>query len=132
MRISDWSSDVCSSDLIVEGRSETEAAAGQRIVPKVEPLRRHGVLLDQLAVLSFVHRGKARQIRIGLAPGGIDHLQRFQDMSADIVGEAFARQPFHQRRLYVHRGAVAPPRSEERRVGNECVSTGRSRWSPYH
>src|SRR3546814_14138444 len=22
------------------------------------------------------------------------------------------------------------PRSEERRVGNECVSTGRSRWSP--
>src|SRR3546814_4381197 len=30
-------------------------------------------------------------------------------MSADMVGEAFARQPFHQRRLYVHRGAVAPP-----------------------
>src|SRR3546814_11563760 len=32
--------------------------------------------------------------------------------------------------------AVAPPsvsrRSEERRVGKECVSTCRSRWSPYH
>src|SRR3546814_15865096 len=29
----------------------------------------------------------------------------------------------------------SPPsikRSEERRVGKECVSTGRSRWSPYH
>src|SRR3546814_11997488 len=25
-----------------------------------------------------------------------------------------------------------PLRSEERRVGKECVSTGRSRWSPYH
>src|SRR3546814_15055700 len=25
-----------------------------------------------------------------------------------------------------------PARSEERRVGNECVSTCRSRWSPYH
>src|SRR3546814_7779606 len=25
-----------------------------------------------------------------------------------------------------------PPRSEERRVGKECVSTCRSRWSPYH
>src|SRR3546814_13297954 len=25
-----------------------------------------------------------------------------------------------------------PDRSEERRVGNECVSTCRSRWSPYH
>src|SRR3546814_3616385 len=23
-------------------------------------------------------------------------------------------------------------RSEERRVGKECVSTGKSRWSPYH
>src|SRR3546814_3581891 len=30
-------------------------------------------------------------------------------------------------------GKVAPPnRSEERRVGKECVSTCRSRWSPYH
>src|SRR3546814_11384239 len=28
--------------------------------------------------------------------------------------------------------AVAGQRSEERRVGKECVSTCRSRWSPYH
>src|SRR3546814_20916506 len=28
--------------------------------------------------------------------------------------------------------AEAAPRSEERRVGKECVSTCRSRWSPYH
>src|SRR3546814_12606729 len=27
---------------------------------------------------------------------------------------------------------AAPNRSEERRVGTECVSTCRSRWSPYH
>src|SRR3546814_5589770 len=27
---------------------------------------------------------------------------------------------------------VRPHRSEERRVGKECVSTCRSRWSPYH
>src|SRR3546814_7975039 len=26
----------------------------------------------------------------------------------------------------------APSRTEERRVGKECVSTCRSRWSPYH
>src|SRR3546814_12478517 len=31
----------------------------------------------------------------------------------------------------VHR-TVLPPRSEERRVGEECVSTGRSGCSPYH
>src|SRR3546814_18758922 len=29
-------------------------------------------------------------------------------------------------------GDVAPARSEERRVGKECVSTFRSRWSPDH
>src|SRR3546814_18964220 len=29
-------------------------------------------------------------------------------------------------------GAVRALRSEERRVGKECVSTCRSRWSPYH
>src|SRR3546814_10607486 len=28
--------------------------------------------------------------------------------------------------------AVGAARSEERRVGKECVSTCRSRWSPYH
>src|SRR3546814_9602351 len=30
-----------------------------------------------------------------------------------------------------HRDAVVPLRSEERRVGKECVSTCRFRWSPY-
>src|SRR3546814_4280980 len=29
-------------------------------------------------------------------------------------------------------GAAGGDRSEERRVGKECVSTCRSRWSPYH
>src|SRR3546814_14061152 len=31
-----------------------------------------------------------------------------------------------------HGTRLAPGRSEERRVGKECVSTCRSRWSPYH
>ena len=30
------------------------------------------------------------------------------------------------------RGEVQAGRSEERRVGKECVTTCRSRWSPYH
>src|SRR3546814_18260715 len=33
---------------------------------------------------------------------------------------------------YVGGATVPPLRSEERRVGKECVSTCRSRWSPYH
>src|SRR3546814_16222254 len=31
-----------------------------------------------------------------------------------------------------HPSILAAPRSEERRVGKECFSTCRSRWSPYH
>src|SRR3546814_18600989 len=30
------------------------------------------------------------------------------------------------------RKAFVQQRTEERRVGNECVGTGRSRWSPHH
>src|SRR3546814_18311610 len=33
--------------------------------------------------------------------------------------------------IEVHHQAVLPTRSEARRVGKECVSTCRSRWSPY-
>src|SRR3546814_12328747 len=33
---------------------------------------------------------------------------------------------------YVPNPRVGAMRSEERRVGKECVSTCRSRWSPYH
>src|SRR3546814_19083579 len=42
------------------------------------------------------------------------------------LGRGPARKPF---RLPMARAFV---RSEERRVGKECVSTCRSRWSPYH
>src|SRR3546814_16731997 len=34
--------------------------------------------------------------------------------------------------LWSHGGMMVDTRSEERRVGQECVSTCRSRWSPYH
>src|SRR3546814_17581747 len=92
MRISDWSSDVCSSDLAdVTGR------------------RGHGVgILEQLAeVAGRLHRAErghhgVRRLLLAL------------------------EQPFEI--LARHAGA----RSEERRVGKECVSTCRSRWSPYH
>src|SRR3546814_10053477 len=33
---------------------------------------------------------------------------------------------------FMNRSIIARGRSEERRVGKECVSTCRSRWSPYH
>src|SRR3546814_18484040 len=49
----------------------------------------------------------------------------------------FADLHFEKASWYAGHGLMLPPydslaRSEERRVGNECVSTCSSRWSPYH
>src|SRR3546814_4406836 len=80
MRISDWSSDVCSSDLYwTEIRLTTMRASPARI-----------------------------------STSGV----------AQIVDHAGAQRPCDPIGLAA--------RSEERRVGKECVSTCRSRWSPYH
>src|SRR3546814_17735611 len=49
--------------------------------------------------------------------------------SKGIAGLRKAQSGYYQRRFGVD---LDPERSEERRVGNECVSTCRSRWSPYH
>src|SRR3546814_1901132 len=73
MRISDWSSDVCSSDL---------KKMKQSCMPRRPRFGRHSPALTTI-------RGGARLFGF-------------------------------------------PGRSEERRVGKECVSTCRSRWSPYH
>src|SRR3546814_4728524 len=87
MRISDWSSDVCSSDLV---DVEDDAAAGQV-----------GIFTEE-AVAGFEIAGDI----------AAHFEQRNQRIADDVV--------------------VIDHRSEERRVGKECVSTCRSRWSPYH
>src|SRR3546814_9571974 len=88
MRISDWSSDVCSSDLL--GGEALVRRLGPGEVPVV-------LLIAEQAVTGVLEDGQ---------PGEVDV------------------------RLRGIRCVVA--RSEERRVGKECVSTCRSRWSPYH
>src|SRR3546814_4450214 len=61
---------------------------------------------------------------------------RISDWSSDVCSSDLRRHRLHQDvDLLVVIGAaggVADHRSEERRVGKECVSTCRSRWSPYH
>src|SRR3546814_15829282 len=89
MRISDWSSDVCSSDL--QRSTVLRQAQHERVL-----------MMTDLTNLTVA------QIRDGHRAG---------EFSAVEVAEAFNAH-------------VA--RSEERRVGKECVSTCRSRWSPYH
>src|SRR3546814_7586709 len=103
MRISDWSSDVCSSDLPAVGvYAETTA------LPVSEPPRHE---LEKRRQLPVVDTG-ARYSRYGR------------------TGER------HRRSSRFPPGAFGAPatvfRSEERRVGKECVSTCRSRWSPNH
>src|SRR3546814_14285078 len=45
---------------------------------------------------------------------------------------AAARRELAASRALISQAGARPNRSEERRVGKECVSTCRSRWSPYH
>src|SRR3546814_4775592 len=90
MRISDWSSDVCSSDLRL-------AAAVLRMAV-IEAEIMYSALADDQAEQEL----KARQHNSAL-------------FEQKIVSEVDSAS-----------------RSEERRVGKECVSPCRSRWSPYH
>src|SRR3546814_11109960 len=99
MRISDWSSDVCSSDLCAIGFLEAIANQADDEVVGYEPACVHDFL------------GFNAQGRLCL------------DRSAQHV----ARRDLRDTESF---GDVG--RSEERRVGKECVSTCRSRWSPYH
>src|SRR3546814_7020239 len=97
MRISDWSSDVCSSDLDLGGA-----------------LRAFGQATNQQIIFAddVVH-GK----RSGAVSG--------RHSADDALRQLLAGTGLVARKT---RGG----RSEERRVGKECVSTCRSRWSPYH
>src|SRR3546814_1631880 len=83
MRISDWSSDVCTSDLVAVGSWEVHTTRAGALI---EPYCSAVIMLRRRIGISWRHR-----------------IPR-----------------------------IVSTRSEERRVGKECVSTCRSRWSPYH
>src|SRR3546814_16479330 len=61
------------------------------------------------------------------------HIKAMQDKDflRDKAGVTAELGRFPDERVNPNGGSVAL-RSEERRVGKECVSTCRSRWSPYH
>src|SRR3546814_982023 len=100
MRISDWSSDVCSSDLrrrpVEECRTHVRSAVPGHVVRR--------------SCVGWVERSETHR-------------------SPDLPVMGFASlYPSYESGWR----APASTRSEERRVGKECVSTCRSRWSPYH
>src|SRR3546814_12286109 len=106
MRISDWSSDVCSSDLscliLLEegnGRKIAGGAPAARLVSRFP----HFVLIAAASDLRRRAAGRSAALPLNQA------------------AKAFCQD---------QRGGAH--RSEERRVGKECVSTCRSRGSPYN
>src|SRR3546814_19803174 len=93
MRISDWSSDVCSSDL-----QRAKLAQAMVADPKL-------VLLDEPTA--------------GLDPQGRHEMLKLVRRLGTFGISVIMATP------------LLDDRSEERRVGKECVSTFRSRWSTY-
>src|SRR3546814_17281398 len=114
MRISDWSSDVCSSDLV-----RVQQLAGLRVAMRVVA----AIDLAETGVDAIGRRVGERTVqpRAGLGAGGIA-LRRAGDVERPRPGDQAPAQP----------GAAPLHRSEERRVANKSVSTSRSRGSPSH
>src|SRR3546814_13143243 len=108
MRISDWSSDVCSSDLI--------ARAAQRQFQRLE----HVEADDVGRIDKFMVVGIDVEERIARCFGKSGKLKH--GIEVERIAAIFA----------VAGLGIELGRSEERRVGKECVSTWRSRWSPQH
>src|SRR3546814_12427929 len=99
MRISDWSSDVCSSDLaerFLDGKMSLKEL-GERSRPFHKKIRKQ--LLKDYVLFPLLTFWNAPRVLLG-------------NLIANLI-----------RNLW---------RSEERRVGKECVSTCRSRWWGYH
>src|SRR3546814_20725178 len=100
MRISDWSSDVCSSDLLCWPDSRSSSP--------YDPTRCGKVAEERSGSLRMTN---------GEASGGGKGLSlQWQMLIGFLTGLVL--------------GLIA--RSEERRVGQECDRTFRSRWSPCH
>src|SRR3546814_21200399 len=102
MRISDWSSDVCSSDLhLVDDNDQLEAGG------HATAAREH--------VYGFNRATMWERDQIPVETS--DELAEFAALAAALP-QAFSQL------------SSTTERSEERRVGKECISTCRSRWSP--
>src|SRR3546814_13840326 len=57
----------------------------------------------------------------------------FHEQAADRANRLLAQKGSSQKKFNIDEGSsLWMRRSEERRVGKECVSTCRSRWSPSH
>src|SRR3546814_20737763 len=103
MRISDWSSDVCSSDLLDLARLK------------------NGQVIRSWASRAATSPGTDRNRSSWVRSAKREDARRVTEFSLRPDGAWLGKRCRYRDR-----------RSEERRVGKEWVSTGRSRWSPYN
>src|SRR3546814_21189126 len=144
MRISDWSSDVCSSDLFL--RPGREAQILRRV------LERHNSSLPPAALLRIWREMIAALYRlqapVKIAVHAPNKSVARWDLARDYYGSttsmqlcttamavmrAISSQPLTLGVMTIPEDgekATWRPRTAERRVGKESVRTGRSRWSP--
>src|SRR3546814_16001590 len=107
MRISDWSSDVCSSDLA----QETNMALHFELVTPAKLVRSEDVHM-------VVVPGSEGDF--GVLEGHAPFMSTIRDGALQVFASANGQPE-----------TIMIERSEESRVGKGCVSTCRSRWSPY-
>src|SRR3546814_16039230 len=137
MRMSDWSSDVCSSDLVADAdpgngqrgqpdqRQELahafEKAAGSRrgavTILDFEPRRRKG---------AFQGLARCADLRARCDPNAVFAFIKTAGLDQRGTTDTFDRRDRH----WPQREAPSHPRSEERREGEECVSTWKTRGWP--
>src|SRR3546814_13599947 len=99
MRISDWSSDVCSSDL--NYNFDIEAMSFMKA-------KNSNFNQNHIKLLRLLIESKTVKIIENIMESSKEYLPKDLSLSNQLC-----------------------KRSEERRVGKECVSTCRSRWTPY-
>src|SRR3546814_20977840 len=117
MRISDWSSDVCSSDLLA--RHGIPVPAGHRVKDAddaADAARELGFPVA-LKALGLAHKTEAGAVRLGLS-------------TPEAVRAAAGEMAGIGKGLYVERQVTAP-RSEERRVGKEGDRQRKSRGATW-
>src|SRR3546814_11258175 len=119
MRISDWSSDVCSSDLARRAFRGTGGGGGARP--------------DRPGTLDF---GEARRSSDPRESGGAEPFLPCRGAGGGAArrrrGRKIVGRRADRRSDRARRRSCDGNSSDERRVGKECVSTCRSRWAPDH
>src|SRR3546814_12035441 len=114
MRISEWSSDVCSSDLTPQRNQRLTVRLRATLILGVNMQRRFNPLE---ADARWQHIWGERQTF------------RASDDSEKPRSYVLEMFPYPSGRIHI--GNVRHYRSEERRVGKECVSPCGTRWTPY-